>query len=188
MRNKIAKLVFFIGLSLVSIVFISKIYTNNIENKAINSFKEKIASSDKEKELSLSEGIKVGDEIALIDIDKIGVHSVILEGSSLDVLAHNIGHFENTAMPGEAGNFGIAGHRNNINNEVFRDINKLEVGDRIKITTIKDVFEYEVDDISVVSPQEVEVLSQNIEKKEMTIVTCTNRGKKRHVVRGNLLS
>ncbi|WP_300351091.1 class D sortase [Clostridium sp.] len=188
MRNKISKLVFFIGLSLVSIVLISKIYTNSIENKAINSLKEKIASSDKEKELFLKEGIKVGDEIALIDIDKIGIHSVVLEGSSLDVLEHNIGHFENTAMPGESGNFGIAGHRNNINNEVFRDINKLEIGDKIKITTIKDSFEYEVNNISVISPQEVEVLSQNIEKKEMTIVTCTNRGKKRHIVRAKLLS
>ncbi|MGG5460252.1 class D sortase [Clostridium sp. B9] len=188
MRNKISKLVFFIGLSLVSIVLISKIYTNNIENKAINSFKEKINSSQNEKEEFLKKEIKIGDEIALIDIEKIDVHSVIVEGSSLEVLKHNIGHFENTAMPGDAGNFGIAGHRNNINNEVFRNIDKLEVGDKIKITTIEKAFEYEVDDILVISPEEVEVLSQNIEKKEMTIVTCTNRGKDRHIVRAKLVS
>ncbi|MDV5105351.1 class D sortase [Clostridium perfringens] len=111
----------------------------------------------------------------------------MLEGSTLDVLENNIGHFENTAMPGENGNFSIAGHRNTINNEVFRNIDKLQVGDEIKITTLTDIFQYEINEIFVTSPSDTDVLNQNLDEKTMTIVTCTNRGKDRYIVKAKLI-
>ena len=106
MRNKLAKGLFILGLVIVSTVLIGKLYKSSIEKKTLEEFKEKFNYSEEEKKKTLEE-IKNGDGIALIDIEKIGVHTVIAEGSTLDVLENNIGHFENTAMPGENGNFKI---------------------------------------------------------------------------------
>lgn len=186
MRNKLAKILFVLGLVLVSVVLIGKFYRSNIEKKALKDFEAKLNYSEEEKKKVLEE-IKNGDGIALIDIEKIDVHTVIAEGSTLDVLENNIGHFENTAMPGEEGNFSIAGHRNTINNEVFRNIDKLEVGDKIKITTLTEIFQYEINDIFVTSPSDIDVLNQNLNEKTMTIVTCTNRGKDRYIVKAKLI-
>ncbi|EGT3615777.1 class D sortase [Clostridium perfringens] len=186
MRNKLAKWLFILGLVLVSTVLIGKLYRSNIEKKTLKDFEAKFNYSEEEKKNALEE-IKNGDGIALIDIEKIDVHTVIAEGSTLDVLENNIGHFENTAMPGEEGNFSIAGHRNTINNEVFRNIDRLENGDKIKITTLTDVFQYEVNDIFITSPSDIDVLNQDLNEKTMTIVTCTNRGKDRYIVKGKLI-
>lgn len=186
MRNKLAKGLFILGLVIVSTVLIGKLYKSSIEKKTLEEFKEKFNYSEEEKKKTLEE-IKNGDGIALIDIEKIGVHTVIAEGSTLDVLENNIGHFENTAMPGETGNFSIAGHRNTINNEVFRNIDKLKVGDEIKITTLTDIFQYEINEIFVTAPSDTDVLNQNLDEKTMTIVTCTNRGKDRYIVKAKLI-
>ena len=186
MRNKLAKGLFILGLVIVSTVLIGKLYKSSVEKKTLEEFKEKFNYSVEEKKKTLEE-IKNGDGIALIDIEKIGVHTVIAEGSTLEVLENNIGHFENTAMPGETGNFSIAGHRNTINNEVFRNIDKLKVGDEIKITTLTDIFQYEINEIFVTSPSDIDVLNQNLDEKTMTIVTCTNRGKDRYIVKAKLI-
>lgn len=186
MRNKLAKGLFILGLVIVSTVLIGKLYKISIEKKTLEEFKEKFNYSEEEKIKTLEE-IKNGDGIALIDIEKIGVHTVIAGGSTLEVLENNIGHFENTAMPGETGNFSIAGHRNTINNEVFRNIDKLKVGDEIKITTLTDIFQYEINEIFVTSPSDIDVLNQNLDEKTMTIVTCTNRGKDRYIVKAKLI-
>ncbi len=186
MRNKLAKGLFILGLFIVSTVLIGKLYKSSVEKKTLEEFKEKFNYSEEEKKKTLEE-IKSGDGIALIDIEKIGVHTVIAEGSTLDVLENNIGHFENTAMPGENGNFSIAGHRNTINNEVFRNIDKIQVGDEIKITTLTDIFQYEINEIFVTSPSDTDVLNQNLDEKTMTIVTCTNRGKDRYIVKAKLI-
>lgn len=186
MRNKLAKGVFILGLVMVSTVLIGKLYRSNIEKKTLENFKGKFNYSEEEKKKTLQE-IKNGDGIALIDIEKISVHTVIAEGSTLDVLENNIGHFENTAMPGELGNFSIAGHRNTINNEVFRNIDKLQVGDEIKITTLTNIFQYKINEIFVTSPSDTDVLNQSLDEKTMTIVTCTNRGKDRYIVKAKLI-
>ena len=82
MRNKLAKGLFILGLVIVSTVLIGKLYKSSIEKKTLEEFKEKFNYSEEEKKKTLEE-IKNGDGIALIDIEKIGVHTVIAEGSTL---------------------------------------------------------------------------------------------------------
>lgn len=86
-----------------------------------------------------------GDAIALISIPSIGVKEVpVLEGTGLDVLARGVGHYRNTAGPGQVGNFAVAGHRIT-HGEPFANLLEMDKGDKIIVETRTDVFTYELD-------------------------------------------
>ena len=85
------------------------------------------------------------DAIALISIPSIGVHEVpVIEGTGLDVLARGVGHYRNTAGPGQLGNFAVAGHRIT-HGEPFANLLEMNPGDKIIIETRSRVFTYELD-------------------------------------------
>jgi sortase A len=76
----------------------------------------------------------------------------VLEGTSDDVLASGFGHFDDTAGPGQVGNYALAGHRVT-HGEPLRDMPDLEVGDKVIVETRKTVYTYELvtggDDLTV---------------------------------------
>jgi sortase A len=77
------------------------------------------------------------------------------------------GHIEGTPLPGEAGNSGIAGHRDTF----FRELRDVRTNDEIQIQTATGLFYYEVDWAKVVAPDDVSVLSPSAEST-VTLVTC----------------
>ena len=154
-----------------------KIYSKNMEQKAVNSFEQKI-----EKKIEVEE-LNIGDEIALIEIESIGLNSVVIYGIENQYLNHYICHFENTTMPGEYGNFSLAGHSSYRYNEVFNNLHKANIGDKINIKTINEEFTYVITEIFETEPENIEVLNQDNEIKEMTIVTCSNGGEDRLIVK-----
>jgi len=86
-----------------------------------------------------------GHAIALISIPSIGVDQVpIIEGTGLDVLARGVGHYRNTAGPGQVGNFALAGHRIT-HGEPFANLLKMNRGDKIIIQTRDKIFTYQLD-------------------------------------------
>ena len=102
-------------------------------------------------------------------------------------LNHYVCHFENTAMPGEYGNFSLAGHSSYRYNEVFNELHKINLDDEIIIKTLNNEFTYVVKDIFEVNPEDTFVLDQDNEIKELTIVTCTNKGKDRLIVKAEIV-
>jgi sortase A len=99
-----------------------------------------------------------GDPIAQIKIPKIGVDHVVVEGVGLDQLKRGPGHYQETPLPGQAGNSAIAGHRTTYG-APFHNVDKLEVGDQIIVQTMQGEFVYEVDIANlIVKPSQVEVL------------------------------
>ena len=68
-----------------------------------------------------------------------------------------IGHYRNTAMPGEVGNFAIAGHRGGFGG-AMKDIDKLVTGDRVYIETKNTWFIYTFLETEIVKPTEVGVI------------------------------
>ena len=89
-------------------------------------------------------------------------------------------------MPGEFGNFAIAGHSSTIYNNVFNNLKNIKIGEDIVITTVNGKFTYKVNEIFESNPSNMSVLDQDNEKKEMTIVTCTKDGKERLIVKAIL--
>ena len=82
----------------------------------------------------------------------------VVEGVQPADLASGIGHYPGTAMPGEVGNFAVAAHRAT-NGEPFRDIDRLEVGDRVYVETRDEWFVYELTHDDLVAPGDVWVIA-----------------------------
>jgi sortase A len=108
-----------------------------------------------------------GDMIGRLDIPRINISVIVLEGSDSKVLNVAAGHVEGTAFPGETGNMGIAAHRDTF----FRSLRNIRPNDRLTFRTPAGMFEYTVANTEVVEPNEVEVLRQTPDS-ELTLVTC----------------
>ena len=99
-------------------------------------------------EVTELEGIEVvqvpeGSVTALIRIPEFGDDYVIpvLEGTSDEVLAAGYGHFEDTANPGEVGNYALAAHRVT-HGEPLRDMPSLDIGDEVIVETRAATYTY----------------------------------------------
>lgn len=108
-----------------------------------------------------------GDIIGRIEIPRIHVSVVVLEGSDARVLRIGAGHVQGTALPGTVGNVGIAAHRDTF----FRPVREIRPDDLITLTTPQGVFQYRVEGTEIVNPTDVQVLHQT-KDAELTLVTC----------------
>lgn len=102
----------------------------------------------------------------------------ILEGTSLDVLEEGVGHYKNTAMPGQVGNFAIAGHRVTYGRPMFQ-IEELQQGDAIVIETEQGWYTYRVSSTEIVRPTQTDVIApvpghrgQQPTERMLTITAC----------------
>lgn len=84
----------------------------------------------------------------------------LAEGVSLEEVLNvkGAGHYPETALPGEVGNFSVAGHRNTYG-RVFEDIARLQEGDPIVVETADAFLVYEVTSWEVVMPDDVDVIA-----------------------------
>lgn len=181
MKNT-SKILIIIGFILVLGTMSLNFYTRYKDKQGINNLRQKIESKSKNSD----NDINLGDEIAIIEIDSLNISSVVVRGTNKEQINHYIGHFENTSMPGENGNFCIAGHSSTIYNQVFNNLKKISKGEKIVITTIDGKFTYKVNEVFETDPSNVGVLNQDNSIKEMTIVTCTKNGKERLIVKATL--
>jgi sortase A len=87
----------------------------------------------------------VGNGVAFIRIPRLGddYRRAVVEGTGQDELAQGPGHYVGTALPGQPGNVGIAGHRVG-KGSPFLDLDRLRPGDPIVIETRDDWFVYRV--------------------------------------------
>jgi sortase A len=121
-----------------------------------------------ERILQFEEGRGVpSDALARLDVPDASLSVMVLEGTDAWTLNRAVGRIEGTARPGEDGNIGIAGHRDGF----FRGLRHLEIGDPLMLTTLDGVAYYEVVELNVVSPIDVEVLGPTTEPT-LTLVTC----------------
>ena len=86
-----------------------------------------------------------------IDIPKLNVSADLFEGIALSTLDNGPGHWPGTAMPGQAGNVVVAGHRTS-HSKPFRNIDKLEAGDLVTFTVDGAVYNYVVTGHEIVDP------------------------------------
>jgi sortase A len=98
-----------------------------------------------------------GDPLGRVVIPRIGARFVFVSGTQSADLRKGPGHYLDTALPGERGTIGIAGHRTTYL-APFRNINKLQQGDRIELAMSYGKFTYSVAGTRIVSPRDVSVL------------------------------
>ena len=123
-----------------------------------------------------------------ISIEKIDVHLPIYHGTSEGVLQIAVGHVEGSSLPtGGAGTHCVlSAHRGLPSARLFTDLDKLEVGDTFVLTVIDRTLTYEVDQVLIVLPHEVEDLYAVEGEDYCTLITCTPYGVNSHrmLVRG----
>ena len=117
-----------------------------------------------------------------ISIPVIGVELPIYHGTSEGVLNVAVGHLQGTSLPvgGKGTHAVISAHRGLPSARLFTDLDKLVEGDEFTITVLKEVFTYEVDEISIVLPYEYDKLVIDPDKDLVTLMTCTPYGINTH--------
>ena len=123
-----------------------------------------------------------------IEIPKIDVQLPVYHGTSDGVLQTAVGHVEGTSLPtgGPSTHCVLSAHRGLPSARLFTDLDKMEVGDVFTLTIIDWVLTYQVDQILIVLPHEVEALYVQEGEDYCTLVTCTPYGVNSHrmLVRG----
>jgi len=104
---------------------------------------------------------------AVLSIEKLNIRVPVFDGTDDLVLNRGVGWIIGTAKSGEAGNIGIAGHRDGF----FRGLKDIALGDVVELMTLKEQATYLVDQIEIVGPENVEVL-QPRGSPSLTLVTC----------------
>ncbi len=110
---------------------------------------------------------KVDGLIGRIEIPRLGVSVIVMEGASKAILGRAAGHIVGTALPGQPGNIGISAHRDTF----FRPLRNIRQNDTILLTTLDGEYRYRVLSTKVVSPYDVGVLNSSSEQI-LTLVTC----------------
>ena len=108
-----------------------------------------------------------GSTIGRIEIPRLGVSAVIRAGTDARTLRLAVGHVPGTALPGEDGNIGLAGHRDTF----FRRLKDIEPDDEIRVVTPQGTHVFRVERTNVVEPRDTWVLNPT-DEAILTLVTC----------------
>ena len=123
-----------------------------------------------------------------IAIAKLGVELPLYHGISPEVLNIACGHLEGTSLPvgGESTHCVLSAHRGLPHAKLFTELDKMEVGDTFTITVLDRTVTYQVDQIKVVRPDEIDDIQIVPGEDLCTLLTCTPYGINSHrlLVRG----
>jgi sortase A len=111
--------------------------------------------------------VNVPQPLGVLDIPSLQLQVPVLEGTDDLTLDRGVGHITGTAWLSDGGNIGIAGHRDGF----FRALKDIHVGDTIDLHSQQGSAHYLVDEIQIVSPDDVSVLEPRA-KSSLTLVTC----------------
>ena len=111
-----------------------------------------------------------GDALGRLRIERIGLSTVVVEGTNADDLRRGPGHYPATPLPGQRGTVGIAGHRTTYG-APFRRIDKVRARDEIVVTMPYGRFTYRVERTRIVKPTDVWV-TQRVSYDRLILSAC----------------
>ncbi len=166
----------------------AKEYNKQVQ-KSTQSLSDPFAEKSKENQKSYADVLNIGDVMGYVEIPKIDVKLPIYQGTSEEVLNRGVGYLEKSSLPvgGESTHTVLTGHRGLPSAKLFTNLDKLKESDVFYIHSLDKVFAYEVDQIKVVLPSEVEDLMVVENQDYATLLTCTPYGVNTHrmLVRGH---
>ncbi len=110
-----------------------------------------------------------------IEIPRLELKLSIGHGTEEDVLQRMVGHIEGSSLPvgGESTHAVLSAHRGLPTAKLFSDLDLMQVGDRFTIHTLNQTLTYQVDQITVILPEEIEALAIEPGGDYVTLMTCT---------------
>lgn len=129
-----------------------------------------------------------GTLLGRLEAPSVKLSTVVLEGSDDGTLKRGSGHIEDTPVPGQPGNVGIAGHRDT----TFRALRNIHIGDPLEYKTADRLYRYRISKTMIVGPDDVYVLDPT-PQPALTLVTCypfefVGHAPRRFIVRAELVS
>src|SRR5450759_3312564 len=110
---------------------------------------------------------RTGGLMGRIEIPRLGLSAIVMEGIGAKTLRRAVGHIPGTALPGQPGNVAISGHRDTF----FRPLRNIRQNDIITLTTLLGEYRYRVVSTRVVHPDNVAMLDPS-NSEVLTLVTC----------------
>ena len=150
---------FYVGLTLLN----AKLY----QNAAGHALEQRIHAEEQHTASQPASAAKEGDALGRIEIPRLGLSVVVLQGTTSKTLLLGVWNIEGTALPGEAGDIGIAGHRDTY----FRVLKDIRRNDEILLQTATGIVRYEVDWIQITTPGDGGIVLPTT-KSALTLVTC----------------
>lgn len=153
--------------------------------------KENLWSLSDEEKNKYYQTLNINDNgvMSYIEIPKINCYLPIYHGTDEGVLQTSIGHIPGTSLPigGENSHCVLSGHRGLPSAKLFSELDQLTKGDLFHIRTLNEELTYEVDQILIVLPTEVDSIKIDPGQDYCTLVTCTPYGVNSHrlLVRGH---
>jgi len=105
--------------------------------------------------------------IGRLEIPRLGLSVMLMEGDDANTLRRAVGHIPGTALPGQPGNAALSGHRDTF----FRPLRNIRENDLILVTTLHGAYRYRVVSTRIVAPDDVAVLNSG-QGEILTLVTC----------------
>ena len=117
-----------------------------------------------------------------LEIPKIGVSLPVYHGTEDEVLNVGAGHLEGTSLPtgGDSTHSVITGHRGLPNAKLFTRLDEIEEGDLLFLETLDKKLAYQVTDIRVVEPGDLDIMRIEPDRDLVSLVTCTPYGINTH--------
>ncbi|TYL46032.1 class E sortase [Nocardioides sp. BGMRC 2183] len=182
----VAELLLTAGFLLAALAFYLLVWTNvqtaSAQRDLLDEFRaDQQTHSDHQRQQRTTPA--TGEGLNVLHIPRLGDEWewVVIEGVDLDTLDKGPGHFPGSALPGEVGNYAVAGHRAT-HGEPFAELDLLSAGDKIYVEATDGWYTYEVTWDRIVSPTSVEVIApvagypgQTPTVQTMTLVTCNPR-------------
>jgi sortase A len=107
------------------------------------------------------------DLVGRLQIPRLDIDVMVREGADEATLSEAVGHLPSSPLPGAPGNVALAGHRDTF----FRPLRNIKVNDTLMFATVHGTFEYRVESVTIVLPDDVSVLHATAEPT-LTLVTC----------------
>jgi sortase A len=111
--------------------------------------------------------VRPGDPIGQLEVPRLHLSAVIIEGDDEASLRVAVGHLPDTPLPWQSGNSALAAHRDTY----FRPLKDIKPGDVLRLATRRGTLEYRVRDTMIVDPEDVWVLDPT-ENPTLTLITC----------------
>jgi sortase A len=174
--ERILLLVGLVCLGTYAYAFIDARLTDREESRrldeAIREHREGASATDSFTSFAATEAeppkLEEGELVGRLEIPRVGVSAIVLEGVGSRTLRRGVGHIPGTDYPTQGGNVGIAGHRDSF----FRALKDIGKNDIITLTTPEGTFRYEVEWTRIVRPNDTEVLAEDPGQPALTLVTC----------------
>jgi sortase A len=115
----------------------------------------------------------LGQPIGILSIPRLGVQTVVVEGTSSSDTAQGPGHFAGSPLPGRPGNSVIAGRRASFGSP-FANIGDLQKGDTIQVSTGVGLFTYVVNGTTTIEPNDLDVVNPTADNR-LTLMTSDPR-------------